>query len=127
MRLLAYGGRRTGIPCAIGTTAKGVRRRGKRELRAAFRRHGALSRRTVVFIDAIDTSGSLTVQGWAFVDEPRPGGDYSDRFSFNGRRFDRVDYPLERKDVGDCFRARQRAKDCGFVLVASRIQAAPWR
>jgi hypothetical protein len=79
------------------------------------------------FIDAIDTSGSLTVQGWAFVDEPRPGGDYSDRFSFNGRRFDRVDYPLERKDVGDCFRARQRAKECGFVLVASRIQAAPWR
>ncbi|HEV2977760.1 MAG TPA: hypothetical protein VG425_09250 [Casimicrobiaceae bacterium] len=26
------------------------------------------------FIDAIDTSGSLTVQGWAFVDELHPGG-----------------------------------------------------
>jgi SAM-dependent methyltransferase len=73
------------------------------------------------FIDAIDTSGSLTVQGWAFVDEPRPGGDYSARFRFNGRRFDRVDYPLERKDVGDCFRARQGAKDCGFVLVANDV------
>jgi SAM-dependent methyltransferase len=71
------------------------------------------------FIDAIDTSGALTVQGWALVDEPSLEGDYSARFAFNGRRFDRVAYPLERKDVGDCFPARLRAKDCGFVLVAN--------
>lgn len=71
------------------------------------------------FVDTIDTSGPLTVQGWAFVDELRPDGDYSARFAFNGRRFDRVDYPLERKDVGACFSARQRAKNCGFVLVAN--------
>jgi SAM-dependent methyltransferase len=71
------------------------------------------------FIDAIDTSGPLTVQGWAFVDELRLDGDYSARFAFNRRRFDRVDYPLERKDVGACFPARQGAKDCGFMLVAN--------
>jgi SAM-dependent methyltransferase len=71
------------------------------------------------FIDTIDTSGALTIQGWAFVDEARSGGDYGDRFAFNGRRFDRVDYPLERTDVGECFPARRGAKDCGFVLVAN--------
>jgi SAM-dependent methyltransferase len=71
------------------------------------------------FIDAIDTSGPLTVRGWAFVDELRPDGDYAARFAFNRRRFDRVDYPLERKDVGDCFPTRRRAKSCGFVLAAN--------
>lgn len=71
------------------------------------------------FIDAIDTSTTLTIQGWAFVDELRPDGDYSARFAFNGRRFDRASYPLERKDVGDCFPARYGAKDCGFVLIAN--------
>jgi SAM-dependent methyltransferase len=71
------------------------------------------------FIDSIDTAGKLTVRGWVFIDEPRPDGNYSPRFAFNGRPFDRVDYPLERKDVGDCFPARQGAKDCGFVLVAN--------
>jgi len=73
------------------------------------------------FIDAIDTSVGLTVQGWALIDEPRPEGDYSARFAFNGRRFDRVAYPLERKDVGDCFPGRLGAKDCGFVLVANDV------
>jgi SAM-dependent methyltransferase len=72
------------------------------------------------FIDAIDMSGGrLTVRGWAFVDDPRSDGDYSGRFSFNGHAFDRVDYPLLRKDVGDCFPARQDADRCGFLLVAN--------
>lgn len=70
------------------------------------------------FIDLIDTVGALTVHGWALIDEARPKGDYSTRFGFNGRRFDRVAYPLERKDVGACFPTRLAAKDCGFVLVA---------
>jgi len=72
------------------------------------------------FIDSIDASdGTLTVQGWAFVDQPRPDGDYSARFAFNGRPFDRVAYPLTRNDVGDCFPARKGAKECGFVLAAA--------
>lgn len=73
------------------------------------------------FIDGVDTSGPLTVRGWSFVDEPRSDGDYSPRFAFNGRRFDRVEYPLERRDVGACFPARLGAKDCGFVLVANDV------
>jgi SAM-dependent methyltransferase len=72
------------------------------------------------FIDAIDTAdGTLSARGWAFVDEPSPNADHSGRFAFNGHRFDRVDYPLQRQDVGDCFPARSGAKDCGFVLVAN--------
>src|SRR5437588_1664448 len=77
-----------------------------------------------LFIYAIDMSGcSLTVSGWAFVDDPHSDKDYSARFSFNGRAFDRVDYPLLRKDVGDCFPARRDADRCGFLLVAENIVA----
>jgi len=53
------------------------------------------------FIDQLDTTQGLTVRGWAFIDEPCPDGDYSARFAYNGHRFDRVEYPLERGDVGD--------------------------
>lgn len=71
------------------------------------------------FIDSIELSGSaFTVRGWAFDDAPSEERDYSERFSFNGRPFDRVGYPLERPDVGQCFPARRGAKNCGFVLVA---------
>lgn len=72
------------------------------------------------FIDAVDTSaGGLAVRGWAFVDEVRSDRDYSSRFSFNGRPFDRVLYPVERNDVAACFPARAGAKDCGFALFAN--------
>ena len=70
------------------------------------------------FIDQLDTTQGLTVRGWAFIDEPCPDGDYSARFAYNGHRFDRVEYPLERGDVGRAFPARRGAADCGFVLVA---------
>ena len=71
------------------------------------------------FLDSIDTSdGNLTARGWAFIDESRSDGAYSSRFAFNGRAFDRVEYPLKRPDVGECFPTRRRSDDCGFVLTA---------
>jgi SAM-dependent methyltransferase len=79
------------------------------------------------FIDVVDASGAgLKVQGWAFIDKRRPDGDYSARFSFNGRPFDSVLYPLLRKDVGDCFPARMDAAHCGFILTAVDV-ATPYR
>ncbi|HUH94221.1 MAG TPA: class I SAM-dependent methyltransferase [Casimicrobiaceae bacterium] len=72
------------------------------------------------FVDSVETSqGALTVRGWAFLDGPAAADDVAGRFSVNGRPFDRVFYPLERVDVGQCFPARERAKDCGFVLVSN--------
>jgi SAM-dependent methyltransferase len=79
------------------------------------------------FVDVVDASGSgLKVQGWAFIDKRRPDGDYSPRFSFNGRPFDSVLYPLVRKDVGDLFPARRDAEQCGFILTAIDV-GSPYR
>jgi len=79
------------------------------------------------FIDKIDfVDGNLTVHGWAFIDVERPDGDYAGRFSFNGRAFDRVDYPLLRQDVGDVFPARRGAERSGFVLRAGNL-STPYR
>lgn len=54
----------------------------------------------------------LSADGWSMPvtdDEPREGW-----FTVNGRRFDRLAYPLSREDVGAVFWQREGASRCGF-------------
>jgi SAM-dependent methyltransferase len=66
------------------------------------------------YVDRVTREGSrLRVEGWSMpVDARAPGEGW---FTINGRRFDRIAYPLRRDDVGAVFWQRRDAADCGFV------------
>jgi SAM-dependent methyltransferase len=64
------------------------------------------------FVDALSVgaAGTLHAAGWSF---PQPGATPM-TFSFNGKPFDDMAYPLQRKGVGKLFWQRRDAANCGF-------------
>jgi SAM-dependent methyltransferase len=65
------------------------------------------------YVDRVALDGAhLTVDGWSMpVSGREPGEGW---FTVNGRRFDRLGYPLPREDVGAVFWQRAGASRCGF-------------
>lgn len=65
------------------------------------------------YVDRVDVEGRrFSAAGWSMPlssHEPREGW-----FTVNGRRFDRLAYPLLREDVGALFWQRESASRCGF-------------
>ena len=65
------------------------------------------------YVDRVTIDGPrFSAAGWSMPvadDEPRGGW-----FTVNGRRFDRLAYPLLREDVGAVFWQREGASRCGF-------------
>jgi methyltransferase family protein len=66
------------------------------------------------YIDRIAIEGNrLRAEGWSMpVDAREPDEGW---FTINGRRFDRIAYPLRRDDVGALFWQRRDAANCGFI------------
>ena len=66
------------------------------------------------YVDRVTFDGArVRVEGWSMpVDTRVPDEGW---FTINGRRFDRIAYPLRRDDVGALFWQRRDAADCGFV------------
>jgi hypothetical protein len=66
------------------------------------------------YVDRVTFDGArVCVEGWSMpVDTRVPDEGW---FTINGRRFDRIAYPLRRDDVGALFWQRRDAADCGFV------------
>ena len=65
------------------------------------------------YVDRVTVDGRrLSAAGWSIpvTDREPPGG----WFTINGRRFDRLAYPLAREDVGAVFWQREGASNCGF-------------
>ncbi len=61
------------------------------------------------FVDRVSVDGAtVTVEGWSF---PRAKPT---EFFLNGKRFEHIDYPLLRTDVGQCFWQRRNAQMSGF-------------
>jgi SAM-dependent methyltransferase len=66
------------------------------------------------FVDRVTRDGAhVRVEGWSMPVETRaPDTGW---FTINGRRFDRIAYPLRRDDVGALFWQRRDAANCGFI------------
>jgi len=63
-------------------------------------------------LDEVDVgSDRLTVRGWSI---PADAAVEPRQFTFNGRPFDEIRYPLPRPDVGALFAGRPAADRCGF-------------
>ena len=66
------------------------------------------------YVDRVTIDATrVRVEGWSMpvsADVPAAGW-----FTINGRRFDRIAYPLRRDDVGAVFWQRRDAADCGFI------------
>lgn len=65
------------------------------------------------YVDRVTIDGSrLVAAGWSMpVEDREPEEGW---FSVNGRRFDRMSYPLPRDDVGAVFWQREGSSICGF-------------
>jgi hypothetical protein len=65
------------------------------------------------YVDKVAIDGArVSVAGWSMpVDDAEPADGW---FTVNGRRFDRIAYPLPRADVGAVFWQRKGASLCGF-------------
>lgn len=65
------------------------------------------------YVDRVALDGArLSVEGWSMqVTEREPDEGW---FTVNGRRFDRIGYPLPRADVGAVFWQREGSSRCGF-------------
>ena len=65
------------------------------------------------YVDQVALDGAcLSVAGWSMpVSERQPDEGW---FTVNGRRFDRIGYPLPRVDVGAVFWQREGSSRCGF-------------
>src|SRR5574340_925947 len=66
------------------------------------------------YVDRVTVDGArMRVEGWSMpVAQDAPDEGW---FTINGRRCDRVSYPLRRDDVGAVFWQRRDAAQCGFI------------
>jgi hypothetical protein len=66
------------------------------------------------YVDRVTIAGShVRAEGWSMqVGEREPDEGW---FTINGRRCDRIAYPLRRDDVGAVFWQRRDAAHCGFI------------
>jgi len=65
------------------------------------------------YVDRVTTDGHrFAAAGWSMpVTDDEPAGGW---FTVNGKRFDRLAYPLLRSDVGAVFWQREGSSQCGF-------------
>jgi SAM-dependent methyltransferase len=72
------------------------------------------------YVDRVTLDGPrMRVEGWSMPvvqDSPDEGW-----FTINGRRFDRIAYPLRRDDVGALFWQRRDAAHCGFIADVDEV------
>jgi SAM-dependent methyltransferase len=75
------------------------------------------------YVDRVTIDGPrLAAAGWSMpVEAHEPADGW---FTVNGRRFDRIAYPLPRADVGEVFWQRKDASSCGFECAIDELPHA---
>lgn len=75
------------------------------------------------YVDKVTIDGSrLSAAGWSMPVAVQPPAD--GWFTVNGRRFDRIAYPLPRADVGAVFWQRKGSSLCGFECAIDDLPQA---